>query len=302
MNTSSLKKTAVAAAVAGTLAAAGIPAAEANVVNLSWKGAFTFLGPTGSYIKNSPSDYANGFYGVTGAGSGPATTYGWKGVRTPITGTMSFDTSSGAGVGTVNSFLFFGNSTFNYLNVLNFTLQAIDTVGTVVGSLQYSWQSSSHQASIVMDAGQMFAALPAMIGGGPTISVSGTYSAVSNGVVPASAQITTAIARTNTLNTGAGCDGLTLATQVNAYTINTNMANVGVCTTGMSDDGIGGDPMTSPATSDFNMNIDIMSVHNDTILCTSCPPPPEVPIPPAVWLFGPGLLGLIGLARRKKNI
>jgi hypothetical protein len=28
--------------------------------------------------------------------------------------------------------------------------------------------------------------------------------------------------------------------------------------------------------------------------------PPEVPIPPSVWLFGSGLLGLVGMARRKK--
>ncbi|MEA2093077.1 MAG: hypothetical protein U9P11_00765, partial [Pseudomonadota bacterium] len=27
---------------------------------------------------------------------------------------------------------------------------------------------------------------------------------------------------------------------------------------------------------------------------------PAVPVPPAVWLFGSGLLGLVGIARRKK--
>lgn len=68
-------------------------------------------------------------------------------------------------------------------------------------------------------------------------------------------------AATKTLNTGAGCDGLTLATQVNAYSIVTNFANVGICTTGMADDGIGGDPMTSVAFSGFNANFDILSVH-----------------------------------------
>lgn len=30
------------------------------------------------------------------------------------------------------------------------------------------------------------------------------------------------------------------------------------------------------------------------------PPPPPIPVPAAVWLFGSGLLGLIGVARRKK--
>ena len=31
-------------------------------------------------------------------------------------------------------------------------------------------------------------------------------------------------------------------------------------------------------------------------------PPSEIPVPAAVWLFGSGLLGLIGIARRKKGI
>jgi len=31
-------------------------------------------------------------------------------------------------------------------------------------------------------------------------------------------------------------------------------------------------------------------------------PPSEVPIPPAVWLFGSGLLGMIGIARRKRSL
>ena len=29
------------------------------------------------------------------------------------------------------------------------------------------------------------------------------------------------------------------------------------------------------------------------------PPPPAVPVPAAVWLFGSGLIGLVGVARRK---
>ena len=30
-------------------------------------------------------------------------------------------------------------------------------------------------------------------------------------------------------------------------------------------------------------------------------PPAAIPVPPAVWLFGSGLLGLVGMARRKKT-
>jgi len=294
MNSSSFfKKTALATLVAGTLAGAAIPAAQANVVNVTFKGAFTMLNPSGSAIANSPSDYANGFYGATGTASGPATTYGWKGARTPITGTMSFDTSTGAGVATVNTFLFFGSGTNNFAAAQGVTFQAIDTVGTLVGGMVFSWNKGSHQISIVMDAGQMFAALPTMIGGGLTTTVSGSYTVLSPG--PA---ITTAIARTSTADTGAGCNGLTLATQVNAYTINTNFANLGTCTTGMGDDGIPGVGMTSPSFDSHNGNFDILSVHFESFVT---PPPAAIPVPAAVWLFGSGLLGLVGIARRKKK-
>ncbi len=36
-----------------------------------------------------------------------------------------------------------------------------------------------------------------------------------------------------------------------------------------------------------------------TMTCQDCAPPPAVPVPAAVWLFGSGLLGLVGVARRR---
>ena len=38
-----------------------------------------------------------------------------------------------------------------------------------------------------------------------------------------------------------------------------------------------------------------------TLTCMDCQPPP-IPIPAAVWLFGSGLLGLVGVARRKTKV
>jgi len=47
----------------------------------------------------------------------------------------------------------------------------------------------------------------------------------------------------------------------------------------------------------------IAEPHTGTFLVrTSLPPVPGIPVPAAVWLFGSGLIALIGLARRKKII
>ena len=59
-----------------------------------------------------------------------------------------------------------------------------------------------------------------------------------------------------------------------------------------TDDGIGGSPMKAGPFPGFNANFDITD-----LTITSVTP---VPVPAAVWLFGSGLLGLVGVARRKK--
>ena len=38
------------------------------------------------------------------------------------------------------------------------------------------------------------------------------------------------------------------------------------------------------------------------LICQDCPPPAPVPVPAAVWLFGSGLIGLAGVARRRKTV
>ena len=43
-----------------------------------------------------------------------------------------------------------------------------------------------------------------------------------------------------------------------------------------------------------------LSLENDDVAFITYVDPTVVPIPPAIWLFGSGLLGLVGVARRKK--
>jgi hypothetical protein len=313
---SSFKKTALASVVAGALTAgAAIPQAEADVLNVSWSGAFTMLQPTGTVLRNSPSDYAYGLYANQdgnpyGGGSTP-TTHGWIGYRTPITGTMSFDVTSGAGVATVTPFMFFGDTpgtgaNTNTASALGVTFQVIDTIGTMVGTLLFNWNGGNHSISIVLDASGMFGALgtannpgPAMIDfmtNGPTTTISGVGALpASNGIKSGTIALGPSPVATKTTN-ALGCEAKALATQTNAYTIVTNFANLGTCS--YTSDTIGGSPMSSPAFEGYNGNFDVQSVHLDNYIAT---PGPGVPIPAAVWLFGSGLLGLVGIARRKKK-
>jgi hypothetical protein len=165
----------------------------------------------------------------------------------------------------------------------------------------YTWSGGTHSVSIVLDASGMFQNLDSLMGGGTTNTLSGVGALpATDGTLFGATKASTGFAlplgpspvATTTLNTAAGCDGITLAVQVNAYTIEPtgNLAN---CLP-FSDDSIGGDPMTSNATNTHNANLDVMSMHLESIASS------PVPIPAAAWLFGSGLLGLIGLARRKR--
>ena len=334
MTASSIRQTAVAVAVAGTLAAGAAPSAQANVLNVSWSGAFTMLNPTGGDFGNVSSDYVAGYYGNgdSAATSGtpyfpgnvspgadctsysPAcvTTHGWYGYRTPVSGTMSFDTSTGAGVGTVNDFFFFGDtpgagSGTSVARAVGISFATIDTVGTIVGTMLFSWNGSEHSVSMVLDGSGLFANLDAMVAGGPTSTIFGV------GALPATDGINLGTATipvyyplgpspiaSKTLNTGGGtaCDGVPIAEQMNAYTIIGIDTTITACTTGMVDDGIGGDPMTSGAFPNYNINLDVKTLHYEPLLCLDCQ---FVPVPSSLWLFGTGLLGIIGLVRRKRT-
>ena len=58
---------------------------------------------------------------------------------------------------------------------------------------------------------------------------------------------------------------------------------------------------TADLPSDMNLG-DGFTISHVTEFDTSGRGIPEVPVPPAVWLFGSGLLGLVGVARRKNAV
>lgn len=74
---------------------------------------------------------------------------------------------------------------------------------------------------------------------------------------------------------------------------------IGIAVTGSDpffDDGIAGSPQIDGPFPGMQVSIDIGSGDSLTVLSVSA-----VPVPAAVWLFGSGLLGLIGIARRKAH-
>jgi hypothetical protein len=323
--TYSSKRTILAIAVTSGLA--GVPSAYADVINLSWHGAFTWLSTAGEPLTNSITDYQSGYYGNGAAGFGapyfagnvspdadcttnaPAcvTTHGWYGNRTPVSGTLKFDTATGAGIGTMNPFFFLGDKPGSGVGTSVFdagdlTFVTVDTMGTLIGTMQFSWNAGTHSLSIALDASGLFASLAGLVAGGATSTVSGVGALPATDGLdfnPASAVTTYPLgpspAAMKTLDV-LGCEGVPIAELANPNSI-VVLPAFSTCDYTSSDDGIGGSPAQSIAFDDFNFNFDITSVHFDSV-----EPPQFVPVPAAAWLFGTGLAGLLALGRRKRRL
>ena len=65
----------------------------------------------------------------------------------------------------------------------------------------------------------------------------------------------------------------------------------GIAGNPLNPDGVRGYGMLDGAFPGFNANFDFVTADNTSV----------IPVPAAVWLFGSGLLGLVGVARRKKK-
>lgn len=154
------KKTVLGVAVA---AAMGVSAtASAQVVDFSYSGMFTMLSAAGAMMANTSAPHASNE---------------WSGLRTNITGTMHFDTVTGAGSGTVVDFDFFDGTAPAQAQGIVF--QAIGNgaggPGTLVlGNMLFNWNGNNGiPVSLVMDAQGMFASM----GTGFTVGqvIDGTY-------------------------------------------------------------------------------------------------------------------------------
>lgn len=256
-----LKKTAISAAMATALSAGVAAPASAAVLDFTWDGLFTMLDPNGNPLGNTSYPY---YYDPT---------WGY-GLRTQISGTAQFDTATGLGTATVNPFDFFSGGPANAHDV-NF--QAIgDGAGgpgtLIAGRLLFDWSGNNNiNVGIILDGAGMFGA----IGGGLTVGdvITGV------GAIPAS----------NNIKKGKYPIG---PAPMATTTFDTEFHNNGVFISG--DDGIGGSPMDNGPFPGFSANFDMTTM----VFQGEVNP---IPVPAAVWLFGSGLLGLVGVARRRKQ-
>ena len=260
------KKSTLSVALASVL---GATSAQAATLEMSYDGLFTMLDSTGIQLQNTSSPYYDDG------------TWGY-GLRTQISGTMSFDTATGAGTGTVAPFAFFNGGDAVASGV---EFQSIGG-GLMLGAMTFSWGTEVISTQIVLDGSGLFSAMDMM--GLPAVGT------VLDGAACTAYGLACALPASDGIKRGKYPIGVV---PIATSTYNTTgQTGVGTTLAQLSlggDDGIGGSPMDNGSFADFNANFDITSVTVTNVIN-------EVPVPAAVWLFGSGLLGLVGVARRRK--
>jgi len=279
-----LKKTLLATAVTTAFAATAIEAQADPILTADWSGLFTILNPDGVGLQNVSYPY----YGDP--------TWGY-GFRTQVSGTMTFDLSTGSGRATVNSFDFFGGGPAVATAI---TMQVIDPDNDLVqANMGFNWGGSNGiPVSLILDARGFFGAISSgyqasMVIDQDTVAGYGALPA-SDGMNKAKFPVGPVPMATTSLDTqlissaSAACtdDVANGDAFGNCLGLNPSSA-LGVIA---GDDGLGGSPMIDGPFAGFNANFDITAIHLAPI-----------PVPAAVWLFGSGLVGLAGVARRRKS-
>ncbi len=266
-----IRKTALTIAMTTALGISAT-ASQAAIIDLDFTGLYTLLDNSGIVLANTSKPY---YYDAT---------WGY-GVRTQISGTLQFDTYTGAGTGTINPFEFMNGG---LVNIVNFELQAIgDGVGgtgsLVLANMVYNWNNNpAESVQVVLDAAGLFTSLADGIYFGTPIDAASCAASgacatpASNDIKKLQFPIGPVPISTTSFN-AAGATG---------YGTTLGQLSLG------TDDGIGGSPIDNGVFSTFNANFDFTSL--------TVAPIALVPVPAAVWLFGSGLLGLAGLARRRK--
>ena len=279
-----MKKSLVAAAVLASMSAG---TAQADVYNFSGEGFFTMITPTGGVLANP--DFAGHVDGDI------------FGAQTPLSGlTMSFDTATGAGTGAMDPFLFSG--TVAAASSVN--MQAIGDGNGNPGSLIMGVISFDYGPTIgipvylIADGAGIFGAIGAGLAVNDTISGTGALTST-DAAINASpygafvADMGNVPFAMTTLDVNQDGDADNLCGTADSVGDGTGTGALIGGGFPLCDDGVSGVRMATAPFPGHGANFDVTSLTVTSII------PAPVPVPAAVWLFGSGLLGLVGVARRK---
>jgi hypothetical protein len=266
----SFQKSVLTVAVATALGVS--PVVQADSITATWTGAYSLLAPNGDLIlDNDSSTCIPGAIVVC--------------TRFAISGTLTFDTATGTGAGTITPFSFLGGGPKTYTGL---SFQSVGG-GLVLGNMMWDWNGTfGVPVSVVLDAAGFFGALASGVTGGQPIT-GGATPASDNGE---SFFASGAVLATTTWNT----------TDIGTVQLGDNPS--GTLPLLADAKSIGGSPMRVGPTLTFNDNFDILSVQITACTDTDggvCGAPPAVPIPATAWLFGSGLIGLGAMVRRRKR-
>ena len=260
----SLRKKLLSASVASVLGLSASGSVHANEYTLNFTGAFTMLASYGSPVKNTPSPYAAFGY-----------QNGWYGSRTPITGTVTYNTTTGTGTMVINGFQFFGGSPAQNALAYGVTIQNIGN-GTctnddpaqgcqpgnlLLGNMLFDWNNSVADYPVVnvWDASGMLTVLAGSPLKGTVIQNTGAlpatdgldFGTVSNPIFPPLGQSPMAVTTWNATPNGCepNCGGVNPSGRLP-----------------LTDDGIGASPIIGTGFGGFSPNFDITKM---TVECVN---------------------------------
>ena len=334
-----MKKTLIKSAVAAALVASA-PVANAAVSTFTWNGVFTMLEGSGAALENTskPNGKAGNNYqtsitgtmafdNTTGAGTATLVPFDFFSGTEQAAAVGINMQAIGNGMGGAGT-LVLGNMLFNWNGINGIP------VSIVMDAAGFFASQDSNAVAAYGDAwadGTIDQADNLIANTGATPASDGTYTNaiftyLDLGPAP---MVTTQYNTTNSAacvngvdanyadNVGGGCMGvgtsgvLPLISEIGVP--NPNDFNMSTPTlSDLAFEGIGGSPMQDGPFGGMSANFEILSltmVNPDTggAIAPFCGFDPSdqlcnpVPVPAAVWLFGSGLLGLVGVARRKKS-
>jgi hypothetical protein len=265
-----LKNNILAAAITTALGTTVImaPSSAANLT-FSVEGWFTMLNPLGDGALNNGDASGAGYYGN----------------RTPIQGTLTYNTDTGSGTGVIAPFSFFGSGV---AAATALTMQTIGdgTGGTgslVLGNMGFNWAGNNGiPVSIVWDGTGLFNAIDTGITVGDSL---GSPDAAAS-TLTCGNQIACTTAATENFGFLIGKATYTLPMGPSPMVTTTfNTTDIGIVTLGtnpsgtlpLTDDGIGGSPMKAGPFPLFNASFDVTHmVLTDDGSGPAFTPPPDV--------------------------